>query len=551
MRRLRPGLVGCLVALVAWLPLAAPARGATAQGPVLNIDWRSEPPDLNPVTATDEVSFNVLNQVMQGLTQLGPDGRVEPGIAARWQVSPDGRTYTFYLRDARWSNGDPVVAEDFVYAWEQVLNPCNGSQYAYQMQYIVGAEALLDYTLPPKGCDASTERAIAHLEAHLGIRAPNPHTLVVTLVRPTPYWLGLTAFPTYFPLDAARVARWGIARYGQDLQHMVFDGPFVISAWVHDSYLDLRKNPLYWDAKHVYLAGVHGVMVSDAATEVNLYETGKLDVLTDIPATFIPYFSHQPGFHTFPLLTVWFVELNVQHTVFRNLDIRRAFSLAIDRQAFVAHVVHSGEPAYAYDPPTVDYAPGKPFLDLVAQRLPVTAEPAEARADLAAGLKALGLRRLPPITLLADNTTDGRLFAEALQAMWRQVLGVTVRLENVDFPTELALMQQGRFDMALSGWGADYDDPNTFLSLWTSTSSFNDIHWSDPAYDRAMALAAATTDLAVRGRYLAQAEDILLTQMPIIPLYWQARAWIAHPDVQGIVWELTGPDYSLAGVRKT
>ncbi len=543
-------LAGLLLAVATAIPWAPPAaRAAAPSGPVLRLDWGAEPSDLNPVTAVDQVSFDVLNAVMEGLTRIGSSGQVTPGIASGWTVQNGGRTYVFHLRNARWSNGDPVTAMDFVYAWDQVLNPCIGSQYASQMRDIAGAASLLALAVPPTGCDTATAHTVAALEARLGVRAAGVHTLVVRLSRPVPYWLSMTALPTYFPLDQPLASRWGMQLYGSNIAHMVFDGPFVIRSWVPNAHLDLVKNPNYWDARHVYLAGVDGLIVTDAATAVNLYQTGQLDVLTQIPSQFISVFQRQAGYRIAPQATVTYLEMNVSAAPFSQPLVRQAFSLAIDRAALVRAVVQAGQPAYALTPPGIDYAPGRPFSPLVGHPLNTHAQPAAARAALAAGLRALHLHALPPLVLLTVNTTDARHYCEALQAMWQQMLGVTVQLNAVDAPTYLKLLQEGQFNLAFSGWDADYNDPTTFLNLWTKGSGFNSIHWHSATYDRYLAEAAAARSTQTRGQDLARAERTLLAQLPVAPLYWPERAWIAHRGVSGFVWYQTGPDFSLKGVR--
>jgi len=559
----RRPVAATLAVLLAAIALSAcghvgDAVGTVAASPapaVFNIDWGADPPGLNPITTSNNISFDVLNQVMEGLTRLNAQGVPQPGIAETWSVSADGRTYTFHLRHAEWSNGAPVQAGDFVYAWQQALDPRNGAQNAGELQYISGASALIHFQLPDAKTDPTAYAAagakIAQLEAALGVRAPNSRTLVVTLAQPTPFWLGLTALPVYFPADQAEVSGWGMAEYGSDPQHMVFDGPFTISAWVHNQYLDLRKNQKYWDAAHVHLDGVHGVMVSDATTVDNLYQVGQLDVLPSIPPQFLAEYQGKPGFHSAPLAQTWYLEVNIQSKPLGNVLIRRAFSEAIDRAAFSSKVVPGSSPAYAFTPPTVHYAPGRLFTDLVGHVLPTTADPTSARQDLAAGLQASGMSHLPTVTLVVPQTSTAQLEAAALQGMFRQNLGVTVDVQAVDFKTYLQLIGQGRFSMVLSAWGADYDDPSTFLDLWTSGSPFNSIHWHDAAYEADMQAAQSTLDTARRGADLAAAEKVLLSQLPVIPLYWPARNWIAQPNVRGLVFYLTGPDYSLKGVTMT
>ena len=528
-----------------------PATPAT-----LNINWGADPPGLNSLTATNSVSFDVLNQVMEGLTRLDAQGTPAAAIARTWDISADGTTYTFHLRDAQWSNGDPVTAEDFLYAWRQALDPRTGAQYAYQLQYIRGAAALIGLHLPDAHLDPSAYATavgqIGQLEAALGVAAPDDHTLVVHLAKAAPFWLGLTAFPTYFPADEARVSAWGMDTYGTDVAHLVFDGPFVITAWVRKDHLDLTKNARYWDAASVQLGGVHGVMVADAATVDNLYRSGALDAL--IPAispAFLQEYQGKPGFQASAAAAVSFLQFNVQMQAFSNPLVRRAFSEAIDRAALVTAAAPGSTPAFAYTPPTIDYAPGRAFTGPVGQVLPTSADPARAKADLAAGLQQLGLTALPHVTLLAGNTSGMQLQSAALQGMFHENLGVSVDVQTVDLQTFLADMRQTKFGIILSGWNADYDDPTTFLDLWDHPGGFNVGGWSDARYTDDLQAARVETDAAKRGADLAAAEKELLAQLPIVPLYWQTRHWITRANVHGLVFSLIGPDYSLKDATKT
>ncbi len=532
----------------------ATVGGTQSTAQVLRLNWGANPPDLNPITASDAISFNVLAQTMEGLTRIGSGGRLRPGIAASWSVGPGGTTYTFHLRRAVWRDGRPVTAAEFRWAWLQALDPRNAAGYASQLHYLRGADALLALHLPARATHphayAAAVARIPALEAAVGVRATGTRTLVVQLAHPTPYWLALTALPVYDPAQMSKVGAWGMRGYGSDPTHLLSDGPFYVSSWKPGVALNLARNPHYWAARRVRLRAVDGVMVSDAATTANLYRRGALDALIPtIPAQQVKPFRGQPGFHTQAAAAVAFVECNVRSTPLQNPSIRQALSLAVDRSGFAQSVVGGGaQPAYAYTPPSVDYLPGKPFGPLVGHRLTIHAHPRRARAALAAGLKALGLKGLPTLTLITYNLANGRQAAAALQAFWRQNLGITVRVQTVDPATELADVAAGRFQLALTGWGADYNDPTTFLNLWLPGSSFNATGWADAAY-AADLRRAETASGRTRGSDLAAAERSLLAALPILPLDWPAQNWIARPNVHGLTMQLTGPQFYLRNVH--
>ncbi len=506
------------------------------------------------MTTQDEISYDVLNQVMEGLTRLNAAGVPQPAIAQSWTVSPDGRTYTFHLRAADWSDGTPVTAQDFVYAWQQALDPRNGSQESSMLAYIQGANALLNLQLPDPAKDAAGYRAavaqIAPLESQLGLSAPNADTLVVTLAAPTPFWLPMTALPVYFPAPEADVARWGMSAYAQDPQHLLSDGPFVLSAWSPNSSIEMERNPDYWNASHVALAGIHAEIVPSDSTVANLYQAGQIDaVLPTIGSPELTEFEHQPGFVSVPQSAVEYVQFGVKTPGLNQRLVRLAFSEAVDRSGLASQVAGGGaQPAYALTPPVIDYMPGKLFTSLVGHVLPLQAAPSQARADLAGGLRAAGLSKLPALTLLCPSDAASENEAAALQAMWKSTLGIQVAIDSPDNSTYVADVESGDFQLALIGWNADYNDPTTFLDLFQGGSPDNFGGWSDAAFNSDLKAASATSG-APRGSDLAAAEKELLAQLPVIPLWWPARNYIVRPGVSGVIISPTGPDYYLGAAH--
>ncbi len=534
-------------------PAVSGPRAPAAASAILNVDWGGEPASLNPLLAADAISYNVLDQVMEGLVRLNRAGTPVPGIASSWTVGPRARTYTFSLRPARWSNGDALTAADFVFAWDAALNPCTGSPTAGNLSAIEGAAALLALRCPDPHAHpaafARAQRQATALDAHLGLRALSTHTLRVTLSLPSPYWLDLTALPVYFPADAARVRAWGVKAYGTAIDRLVFDGPFVISKWRSGDYLDLRRNPRYWDAAAVHLAGVHGLMVSDPATAVNLYQAGQLDILAPVlPSSYVHRFRGRPGFRSATAPTTWFLWVNTAVAPLTNVHVRRALSAAIDRRSLAGAVVRGGaHAAYALTPPGIVAAPAPgSFASRVGPVLPVTAHPSRARAELGTGLRQLHLTQLPPLTVLGPASARSEL--ATLQAFWRQNLGVGVRVQTVDMQAELADLQSGRFDLALIDWSYDYNDPTSFLNVFAGPMDFT--HWADPAYTGALQRAAAAGDSPARAADLATAERALLSQLPAIPLFWPGQNWVAHADIHGLVVHPLGETFSLRGVVK-
>ena len=553
----RPQGIAAALLIAGLILLSACSAAHSAPGGVLRLAYPGDPPDLNSMTAVDSISWDVLDQVLEGLTRPNAAGVPEPAIARSWTVSPDGLTYTFHLRQARWSDGEAVTAQDFVYAWQQALDPRHATGAASMLQYVAGAPALLGLQLPDPTKNAAGYRAavaqIAPLEAKLGVRAQGTQTLVVTLAQPAAYWLSLTGLPVYFPAPQADVQRWGWAAYGSDPQHLLADGPFVLTTWVHNSQVAMQRNPDYWDASAVALQGVTAQIVTSESTISNLFAAHQIDgILPSIPPEYVAAYRGSPGYVSTPAAVVAYIQFSVTSPGLGSALVRQAFSLAIDRAALAGQVVGAGAlPASSLVPPTIDYAPGQRFGPLVGALLPAQAEAATARADLAAGLRAAGLTKLPPLALLVPPDAASQTQAQALQAMWQATLGIKVSIESPDGQTYVGDLESGQFQMALLGWNADYNDPSDFLDLFQTGNGNNFGHWSDPAFDAKLQAADAQTNAAVRGTDLAAAEKLLLAQMPAIPLWWSSTNYILAPDVHGLVVNLTGPDYYLGHVTIT
>ncbi len=536
-------------------PAAAPSGSA-----ILHLVLAGDPPTLNPMLAQDALAFDVLNQTMEGLTREDASGDAQPGIASSWQTSDGGLTWTFHLRSARWNNGDPVQASDFVYAWRQALDPRTGSPYQGELRYLAGAKAVLQLPAPPNQTKApqayqsylqSEGPKIDALLNAVGVSAPDAHTLVVHLAQPTPYWLGLTSLPVYYPEDQHALAAWAAGKYGTDAPYTLSDGPFSVSTWTHGASLDLRANPDYWDAAHVHLAGVHFEIVSDTNTVENLYDTKAIDALIPtVPHGTESQYQAEPGFQTAPELSVDGVLFNAHNPLLADVHIRRALSEAIDRTSLVQGVVKANAaPASVLIPPSVVYAQGKSIGGLVPPELPTSANATQARNDWKQGLADLHLSTAPALSLVIPNAGGAPDEAAAIQSMWQQTLGIQVNIQAVDPNTWVHQLVSGQFQQCIFwSWNADYDDPETFLDIFRSSDPENFGHWNDAAFDAAMSQAAAASDLQTRGKDLAAAEEELLKQVPIAPLWFPVRNWIAQPNVQGIEILPTGPDYDLKNV---
>ncbi|KKC30322.1 ABC-type dipeptide/oligopeptide/nickel transport system, periplasmic component [Caldanaerobacter subterraneus subsp. pacificus DSM 12653] len=427
---------------------ATTSQGQSEQ--VLNLNLGEEPPTLDPQKATDEVSITVLNAVLEGLVRYNKDGKIEKGsgLAKDWKISDDGLTYTFYLKDAKWSDGNPITAYDFEYAWKRALDPKTGSQYAYQLYYIKGAE---EYNSGKGSAD------------QVGVKALDDKTLQVTLKAPAPQFLGLTSFVNYLPLEKSVYEKYG-DKVGSDPSTMVFSGPFIIKEWNHEQNIVLEKNPNYWDKDNVKLDKINFGMIKDNNSLVQNYDTGALDSIF-IPGDYIDKYKDSPEFHTYALATVWYLQFNNKDKIFKNANIRKAFTLAVNRELFVKEVMKNGSiPAEAVVPPGIPGYNGD-FRSGAGPGYFKDNDVAQAKEYLQKGLQELGLSKLPTIKFLTGDSDTANKYSVALQQMWNQALGVQVEIQNVAFKVRLDMMERRDYQIVLAGWGADYNDPMTFLDI--------------------------------------------------------------------------------------
>lgn len=507
---------------------------------VLKMNWAEEPPALDPQITTDQVSFEVLNNVMEGLVRIREGGKIEAGIAEKWDISPDGLKYTFHLRDAKWSDGSPVTANDFDFAWRRAINPKTASEYAYQLYYIKGAEKANSINIK----DADADKKIEDAMKNVGIKVVDPKTLEVTLETPTPYFLGLTAFGTYMPTKKEFFDKMG-DKFASEADKMLYNGPFVIKEWVHESKLNLAKNPNYWNAKAVKLDEIQGAMVKDTNAAVNMYEAGELDIM-GVTGDFIPNYKDK-GMKTMPEATTWWVEYNLKDPFFKNLNIRKAFSLAIDRQAFVDNVLKNGSVvATGFVPPLLNGLNDK-FRKESGDYIPKTAQVDEAKKLLAAGMKELGLTTAPKLKFLAGDSAPAKKYSQGLQEFWKKNLGIEVELVNVNFKTRLQMMTKNDFSFVFAGWGADYDDPMTFMDLYVTGGTNQHSSFSNKEYDKLIEEAKKTNDQKVRMENMKKAEKILMEQLPIAPLYHPAWNYVEKPYVKGVERFPLGADLLFLG----
>lgn len=538
-RSVRAGLVG-LLAVVALAgcshsPSGASRGGKTHAAAILLRGLGAEPDSLDPQKARSVEAQRVLRDICEGLTTLDKSGAVAPGIAEKWQVSPDGKTYTFTLRhDARWSNGQPVVGADFVAGLRRLVDPATGSQYAEVVNAILNASDIVAGHKPPES---------------LGVSAPGPYTVIVRLRDPAPYLPALLAHPSTCPVEPVTLANDGdaYARPG----NLPSDGAFALSQWIHGSYIYLTRNRYYWDNSATRLDGVKYVISSDENSELTLYRAGQLDITDVIPRAQYGWIRSHLGnqLRIAPELGVYFYGFNLQRAPFKgDVKLRRALSMVIDRDKLVRLVLRTGErPAYGWVPPGVaDYTPQSPAW----RKLPMAQRIAEARRLYAeAGYSAARPLRF----VLRYNT--GEVHAElaiAIASMWRQALGARVTLRSEGFTSLLQDINRGNVQMFRSSWIGDYNDAYGFAQYFKSDFGINLTHYDNPAYDGLLDRAAAEADPAKRRALLEQAERLMLHDQPVIPIYFYASKHLVKPRVTGWYDNIMNVTYSkYLGLRGT
>ena len=495
----------------------------------------AEPDSLDPQKARADEAQRVLRDICEGLTTLDKSGGVAPGIAEKWQVSPDGKTYTFSLRhDARWSSGQPVVGADFVAGLRRLVDPATASQYAEVVDVIANAGDIVAGRKHPES---------------LGVSAPDAYTVIVQLSTPAPYLPALLSHPSTCPVDPVALAndRDAYARPG----NLPSDGAFVLSQWVHGSYIYLTRNRHYWNDRATRVDAVKWLILPDEDAELTLYRAGQLDVTDVIPKTQYGWIrSHLGGqLHVAPALGIYFYGFNLQRAPFAgNPKLRRALSMAIDRDELAQLVLRSGElPAYGWIPPGVhDYTPQSPdYRSLtMSQRL------AEARKLYAqAGYSAAKPLRFE----LRYNTGEiHNELAVAIASMWQQALGVHVTLQAEEFRSLMQDIDRGDVQMFRSSWICDYNDAYTFALYFKTDFGIKLTHYHNPAYDDLVNRAAAELDPAKRRALLEQAEQVMLADQPVIPIYFYVSKHLVKPRVTGWYSNVMNVTYSKdLGLRGT
>jgi oligopeptide transport system substrate-binding protein len=485
---------------------------------ILHIGNASEPEDLDPQIVTGVPEHRLLMSLFEGLVTEDPyDLHPVPGVAERWDISPDGRTYTFYLRkNARWSNGDPVTARDFLNSYKRILSPELGARYAY-MFYVV------------KSAEPFNKGKITDFN-EVGFKAPEDYIFVITLENPTSYFLSLMLHTSWFPVHLPTIEKHGNLfrpgnRWTRPGNH-VGNGTFMLDKWRVNDVVSVKRNPYHWDAKHVRLNQIRFYPIESDQTEERAFRLGQLHVTYVVPLTKLDsYRANKPDLlRITPYLGTYFYRVNTTKPPLNDKRVRLALAMAIDRESLVKNVTRGDQkPATHFTPPdTAGY-------NAIAR---LRSELGKARQLLAEAGFPNG-KGFPKLELLYNTQEAHRDVAQAIQQMWRKNLGIDVTLVNQEWKVYLAAQRQLNYDVCRAGWISDYIDPKSFLDLWVTDGGQNETGWSNAEYDRLIKAADEALTQEQRYAIYQKAEALFLEEVPAIPIYFYTRPALIHPALKG------------------
>jgi oligopeptide transport system substrate-binding protein len=467
----------------------------------------SEPPNVDPAKGVDNVSIDIMNNVNEGLMQFDPEMRPVPALAESHQISADGKTYTFKLRPGVvWSDGVPLKAQHFVDGWERMLNPKTAAEYAYFLYDIDGAEAYNQSKL--------TEFS------KVGAKAVNDLTLQVKLARPASYWLALTAFVVMFPQRLDVIAKGG-ERWTEP-EHFVGLGPYVIKLWEHDKRMVLERNEKYWGPKPKIARAV-ALIVEEATTAMNLFESGQVDLVRRLPSHDIERFKSTPLYGQRPYLRGYYYAFNSSKKPFTESKVRQALGHAIDR-AELPKILKGGQvPSTSWIP--AGMLAHNPNIGLKYD--PALAQKLLAEAGFPEG------KGFPRVKMVYDVREDNKVVAEALQQMWKKILGIEFEIQTMEWKVYLETLRTDAPPVFRLGWGADFPDPHNFMDLFLTKSGNNNTRWGDKRYDELISKGSAERDAKKRSEIYDRAQKILLEeQAAIVPLFNESITYLKQTRVK-------------------
>ena len=528
-------LAGCGKSKSASSDNAGNTTSSMAQSQVLN--WSENGQDITTLDsslATDVISSTMISNSEEGLYRIGAHNKILPGIATKTVVSKDKKTYTFTLRqNAKWSNGDPVTAQDFVYSWRRTVNPKTASQYAYIYSGIKNADQISAGKLNPDT---------------LGIKADGKYKLTVTLSKPMEYFKLLMGFDVFFPQDQKVVQEYG-KDYGTSSSKMVYDGPFKMTGWKGtNSTWALVRNDSYWDKKHVYLKRINDQDVKSTTTGFNLFQSGKLDMAV-LSGQQVKNEKNNSKLVIRKTSRLNYLEFNQKKVpALANAKLRQAMSLTLDRKELVNNVLGDGSVTphgFVTNGLATDPTTGKDFATENAVAQSTAYDNAKAKKLWAEGLKEVGKKSLT-LTLTHDDTDQMKALSEYVQGqLTKELPGLKITSIELPYKNRLARETAGNFELVISAWQADFSDPISDLGIMTTNNSYNFGKWTDSAYDADVKTANNTTSQTTRWNAMSNAEKTLATEEGVAPLSQNVIAQMLNPKLKGLVYNTAGLDYDF------
>ncbi|MCI1965923.1 MAG: peptide ABC transporter substrate-binding protein [Oscillospiraceae bacterium] len=505
---------------------SASGEESAAQSKNLTVNVGAEPDSIDPALNTSVDGFIYIEHAFEGLTKVDKDGKIAKGQAKDIEVSDDGLTYDVTLRDdIKWSDGKDVTAQDFVYAWQRIVDPKTASEYSYMLDPVVNGTAI--YTGENKDVTS------------LGITAADDKHLTIKLTAPCAYFMELLARPMYYPLRKDMVD--GNDKWTQDPKTYISNGPYHMTAWNHKESIIEQKSDTYYNKDAVTVDQITFMLMEDDASIQAAYQNGELQFADSYPVEEQENWATKEDYHNMEQAATYYVCFNTKKAPFDNEKVRQALSLVIDRNYIVEKITKAGQiPADAFVSTGVsDADSSKEFREVGGSYFSVKDEDYEA--NVAKAKQLLAEAGYPdgkdfPTFEYSYNTNSGhKAIAEALQNIWKEELGINCTIASQEWAVFIDNRHKGNFEICRHGWIADYNDPISYLDMWMTTSGNNDAHWSNTEYDALIAKAKGTGDQAVRMQAMHDAETILMKEMPVCPIYFYTDVYLLNPNITGVV----------------
>lgn len=519
-------------------------NGKYASSQVLNLSY---PSSLDSIDISNMSGYGSTGNIFESLYRLGKNGSITPGLAKSTKVSKDGKTYTFTIRNAKWSDGSKITAQDFVYSWKRTVTPATKSQYAYLFSGVKNADEIVAGKKSP---------------STLGVKAQGEHTFIVTLDKPITYFKKLMTYPLFGPISEKAVKKWG-SKYATKAQCMLYSGPFKLTGWTGtNNSWQFVKNNQYWDKKAVHLQKINYTVNESTTTTLNLFQEKKLD-LTQLASEQVKNMKSSSDYTTYPYSITAFLVYNFQDSnatikkALNNAKIRQAISLSINRKTLVKNVIGDASTVSKTFVPqdlVKDAKTGKDFADESTVKNSTSYNKALAQKLWKQGLKETGIKKLS-IQLLASNDEPNKPISQYLKsALEKNLDGLTVNLSNIPSKVASSRAQSGDFDLYLSGWGADFNDPISHLQIMTNNSGYNYGKYNSSTYNALVNKAQNqdANDTSARWQDMINAEKTIMKDQGITPLYQTVYSYLQNPKVKGIIHNTAGTqwNYKYAYIAK-